>query len=136
MNNVVTSTLVFSGQGKIEEYVGGYDDWLRQREIPAIPAEEKPAPKPPPRPRAATVKMSFKEERELEALPPLLEKLEAEKKDLYRSLADPDFYRGASGDVAAANARLQELEKELHAAYLRWEYLEERKALALAAAKK
>jgi ATP-binding cassette subfamily F protein uup len=77
-----------------------------------------------------TVKMSFKEERELEALPSLLEGLEAEKKELYRSLADPGFYRGESGDVSAANARLHELEKELHASYLRWEYLEERKALA------
>ena len=135
LNNVVTSTLVFSGQGKIEEYVGGYDDWLRQKEAAAVPVAEKPAPKPQPRPRTPAVKMSFKEERELEALPPLLEKLEAEKKVLYRSLADPAFYRDESGDVAAVNARLQELEKELHAAYLRWEYLEERKALALAAAK-
>jgi ATP-binding cassette subfamily F protein uup len=130
LNNVVTSTLVFSGRGKIEEYVGGYDDWRRQREIPRIPDAEKPAPKPPPRARTAAVKMSFKEERELESLPQLLESLEAEKKELYRSLADPVFYRGASTEVAAANSRLQELEKELHAAYLRWEYLEERKALA------
>jgi len=136
LNNVVTSTLVFSGQGKIEEYVGGYDDWLRQREIPPVQAVEKSSVKPPPRPRLAMVKMSFKEERELEALPALLEKLEAEKKELYRSLADPGFYRGESNEVAAANTRLQALEKELHAAYLRWEYLEERKALALAAAKK
>ena len=79
LNNVVTSTLVFSGEGKIEEYVGGYDDWLRQKEAAPVPVAEKPAPKPPPRPRTATVKMSFKEERELEALPPLLEQLEAEK---------------------------------------------------------
>ncbi len=136
LNNVVTSTLVFSGQRKIEEYVGGYDDWLRQRDIPQIQADEKPSPKPPPKPRPAKIKMSFKEERELEALPPQLEQLEAEKKQIYRSLADPDFYRGGGSDVAAVQARLQELEKELSVAYLRWEYLEERKALALAAAKK
>jgi ATP-binding cassette subfamily F protein uup len=136
LNNVVTSTLVFSGQGKIEEFVGGYDDWLRQREISQMPAAEKSLKKTPPKPRPAPVKMGFKEVRELEALPPLLEQLESEKQQLYRSLADPGFYRGAANDVAAANARLQELEKELHAAYLRWEYLEERQALALAAAKK
>ncbi len=136
LNNVVTSTLVFSGQGKIGETVGGYDDWLRRREVPQVAASGKPSPKPPPRPRAAAVKMGFKEERELEALPARLEQLEAEKKLLYRSLADPAFYRGESSDVAMVNARLQELEKELHAAYLRWEYLEERKALAIAAAKK
>ena len=136
LNNVVTSTLVFSGQGKIEEFVGGYDDWLRQRAIPQIQAAEKPSPTPPLKPRSAKFKMSFKEERELEALPPQLEQLEAEKAQHYRSLADPGFYRGAGSEVAAAKARLQELEKELRAAYLRWEYLEERKALALAAAKK
>ncbi|HEX7503253.1 MAG TPA: ATP-binding cassette domain-containing protein, partial [Acidobacteriota bacterium] len=130
LNNVVTSTLVFDRQGTIGEYVGGYDDWLRQKEAAAVPVAAKAATKPQPRLRTPAVKMSFKEERELEALPPRLEKLEAEKKDLYRSLADPDLYRRESGDVAAVNARLQELEKELHAAYLRWEYLEERKALA------
>jgi ATP-binding cassette subfamily F protein uup len=135
LNNVVTSTLVFGGQGKIEEFIGGYDDWLRQREIPQIQAAEKPAPKPPPKSRPATLKMSFKEERELDALPPLLEQLEAEKNRLYRSLADPGFYREAGSDIAAAKARLQELEKDLSAAYLRWEYLEERKASALAAKK-
>jgi ATP-binding cassette subfamily F protein uup len=136
LNNVVTSTLVFSGAGKIEEYVGGYDDWLRQKEATAVAVVEKPAPKPAARPRTPTVKMSFKEERELGSLPALLEKLEAEKKDLLFSLADPAFYRGASHDVAAANSRLQELENQLHDAYLRWEYLEERHAQAQAAAKK
>ncbi len=136
LNNVVTSTLVFCGQGKIEEYVGGYDDWQRQKEAAAVPAVEKPAPQPAARPRTPAVKMSFKEERELESLPALLEKLDTEKKSLLLSLADPAFYRGASSDVAAVNARLQQLENELHAGYGRWEYLEERKARSLAAARK
>ena len=83
LNNVVTSTLVFSGQGKIEEYVGGYDDWLRQKKIPQAQAVEKSPAEPPSRPRPATIKMSFKETRELEALPALLEQLEAEKNQLY-----------------------------------------------------
>ena len=136
LNNVVTSVLVFSGQGKIEEFVGGYDDWLRQRGVPPPAVVEKPVLKPSPRPRTAAVKMSFNEERELEALPLLLEKLEAEKKSLLLSLADPGFYRNGSDNVTTVNERLQELEKGLHEAYLRWEYLEERKALARAAAKK
>ena len=136
LNNAVTSTLVFTGPGKIEEYVGGYDDWRRQREIPQIPADEKPSKKPPPKTRPAAIKMSFREERELEALPARLERLEAEKKHLYQSLADPNFYRGAGSDVTAVNSRLQELEKELGEAYRRWEYLEERKAMVLTAAKK
>jgi len=135
LNNVVTSTLVFSGQGKVEEYVGGYDDWLRQREIPAAQIEKKPSPKPPPRTRPAPTKMSFKEERELEALPLRLEQLEAEKNRLCRSLADPGFYRKTGGEVAAAKARLTELEEELGAAYQRWVHLEERKTTAAAAGK-
>ena len=135
LNNVVTSTLVFSGAGKIEEFVGGYDDFLRQKQAAAVPAAEQPAAKPP-RKRSPAVKMSFKEERELLSLPSFLEKLETEKKDLLLSLADPAFYRGAGGRVAAANARLQELENDLHAAYLRWELLEERKAQSQAAGRK
>jgi ABC transport system ATP-binding/permease protein len=132
LNNVVTSTLVFTGEGKIEEFVGGYDDWLRQKApLPVVQAEEKPAPFiKPPLPRPAKIKLTFKEERELEALPPRLEQLEAEKKQLYASMADPDFYRAVGSDVAAAKARLQELETELAEAYRRWEYLEERKAFA------
>jgi ATP-binding cassette subfamily F protein uup len=136
LNNVVTSTLVFVGPCKIEEYVGGYDDWLRQREIPPVQADEKSSPKPPPRSRPAMEKMSFKEVRELEGLPSRLEQLEAEKDRLYRSLSDPGFYRDTGGDVAAVKTRLKDLEKELGAAYLRWEYLEERKAPAQAAVKK
>ena len=107
--------------------MGGYDDWLRQREIPLTLTEKKPSPKPPPRIRPATVKMSFKEERELEALPLRLEQLEAEKNRLFQSLADPGFYRNTGGEVAAAKARLTELEEELGAAYQRWVYLEEKK---------
>ncbi len=135
LNNVVTSTLVFSGGGRIEEFVGGYDDWLRQRGAAAVPEAEKPAPKSPPRPRPAPAKMSFKEERELEALPPRLEQLEAEMAKHHRSLADPGFYRDSGGEVAAITSRLKELEEELAAAYKRWEYLEERKARAAGAKK-
>jgi ATP-binding cassette subfamily F protein uup len=126
LNNVVTSTLVFAGEGKIEEYVGGYDDWLRQREISQIPLTEKTQKKPPAKVRPATLKMTFKEERELEALPEMIKRLEEEKKQIYQALADPAFYRAGGSAAGIANSRLQALEKELTAAYLRWEYLEER----------
>jgi ABC transport system ATP-binding/permease protein len=132
LNNVVTSTLVFAGNGKIEEYVGGYDDWLRQRAIPQTAVNEKAQKNPLARSRAASLKITFKEERELEILPEKIKGLEEEKKHIYQSLADPDFYRTAASAVAAANSRLQALEKELAAAYLRWEYLEERKGQTLA----
>jgi ATP-binding cassette subfamily F protein uup len=129
---VVTSTMVFAGEGKIGEYVGGYDDWLRQKEISQIPLAEKPQKKPPVKVRPATLKMTFKEERELEALPEKIKSLEEEKKQIYQALADPVFYRAGGLDAVIANARLQALEKELTAAYLRWEFLEERQGQTLA----
>jgi ATP-binding cassette subfamily F protein uup len=127
LNNVVTSTMVFAGEGKIEEYVGGYDDWLRQREIPQAPANEKAQKKPIAKPRPATFKITFKEERELEALPEKIKNMEEEKKNIYQCLADPAFYRKSDTTVVVANSRLQALEMELATAYLRWEYLDERK---------
>jgi ATP-binding cassette subfamily F protein uup len=129
---VVTSTLVFSGEGKIEEVVGGYDDWQQQRKTALRPAEEKSPRKPSTKVRTATGKITFKEEKELEALPEKIRTLEAEKKQIYLKLADPDFYRSNDGDVSTVNSRLQALENELAEAYMRWEYLEERKGQALA----
>jgi ATP-binding cassette subfamily F protein uup len=125
LNNVVTSTLVLAGDGEVREYVGGYDDWLRQAaaEAPAPPAakvaEAKPRPKAE-KPR----KLSFKDERELAGLPELIGALEGEQEALHRRLSDPEFYRTAGGEVAKFNARLAELERELAEAYARWEELE------------
>ncbi|HBB69337.1 MAG TPA: ABC transporter ATP-binding protein, partial [Geobacter sulfurreducens] len=130
LNNVVTSTLVLSGDGQVREYVGGYDDWLRQA------AAETPAAKPQSAKAPADTstktrdrgekprKLSFKEERELEALPERIHQLEEEQECLHATLADPEFYRGAGAEVAVFNCRLEELEGELEAAYARWEELE------------
>jgi ATP-binding cassette subfamily F protein uup len=131
LNNVVTSTLVLSGEGTVGEYVGGYDDWLRQAaaEAPAAPVTAKVAegrlrPKTE-KPR----KLSFKEERELEALPERILELEGEQGTLHGRLSDPEFYRTAGGEVARLNARLAELEEALEEAYRRWEELEKVKDL-------
>ncbi len=99
LNNVVTSTLVFEGEGRVGEYVGGYDDWLRQRP-PASPekAEKAAARSEKPRPvRERRPTLSFKEQRELEALPPRIESLEAEQAELVQTLSDPSFYRQGGG---------------------------------------
>jgi ATP-binding cassette subfamily F protein uup len=125
LNNVVTSTFVMEGGGVVKEYVGGYDDWLRQRQE-TLPPElspkklSKPAAEPAPdRPR----KLSHKEKKELEAIHQLIETLEAEQKKLHDTMASPDFYkRGA--DIAATAARLEELKQQLQTAYARWEELE------------
>ena len=125
LNNVVTSTIVFEGSGEVIEYVGGYDDWLRQggpelhagKEKVSKPAKLRPVRN---RPRILT----FKERKELEALPVLIESLEAERDGLYKSLADPDFYRKSSITLPAAKERITELEAEIAASYGRWEFLE------------
>ncbi len=128
LNNIVTSTIVFEGGGRLAEYVGGYDDWLWQRG-PAIPktgkAKEEAKPerlrsKQVARPRILT----FREKIELEALPALIESLESERARLYEVLADPDFYRQDGSRIPAAKATIQELENEITNGYQRWELLE------------
>lgn len=126
LNNVVGSTLVLTGSGAVREYVGGYDDWLRQAstETPAVPAVSKPAAEKARPPKERPRKLSFKEERELAALPDRIAALEEEQDRLHTTLADPGFYKSAGAEVAAVNARLEELERDLAGAYARWEELE------------
>jgi ABC transport system ATP-binding/permease protein len=130
LNNVVTSTLVFESDGKLREYVGGYDDWLRQRREPAATKETKVAKKEekPARARPAQAKsrLSFKDARELEALPQSIEALEKEQAEIIAALGSSEFYAANdSAGVAATNARLEALGQELHEAYVRWEELED-----------
>jgi ATP-binding cassette subfamily F protein uup len=126
LNNVVTSTLVIEGGGRIGEYVGGYDDWLRSRErpapgtVPAVKARSGARTRRPPLRRT----LSFNERRELEALPHRIETLEAEQSALYAALADPSFYRRGGGAIGESRARLEIIERELAEAYERWESLE------------
>ena len=126
LNHVVTSTLVLEGAGRIKEYDGGYDDWLRQRPAAPAPAEEKTATREPAaRPaREAPRKLSFKDQRELEALPERIQSLEAEQQQLHAAMADPAFYQQPGDEIARAKARLEALDAELEQVYERWETLE------------
>ena len=127
LDNVVTSTLVFEGEGRVNEYVGGYTDWLRQRRPAAgakVPPARAAAPVPPPvapKPR----KLSYKDQRELEGMPALIQRLETELAGLTTLIGDPDVYRRSPDEAAAAAVRLQAVEQELEAAFARWEALEE-----------
>jgi ATP-binding cassette subfamily F protein uup len=126
LNNVVTSTLVFEPDGAIQEYAGGYDDWLSQR---VLPIEKKKAIKERPAEkvrikRVQPRKLTFREGKELEALPGRIELLEQEQKELYRQLADPEFYRGGGERIAPAKIRVDTLQQELDEAYAKWEELE------------
>jgi len=128
LDNVVTSTLVFEGAGRVTEYVGGYTDWLRQRRESAVaartPPSERAAPaaaRPPaPKPR----KLSYKDQRELDALPGLIQRLELEQAKLTAAIGDPDFYRHSPQEAGVAVHRLKSVEQELEGAFSRWETLE------------
>ena len=126
LNNVVTSTLVFEAGGLITEYAGGYDDWLRQRPRPADkkkPGRGRPYVKRREK-KEQPRKLTFKEGKELEALPGRIEKLEQEQKGLYEQMAIPEFYRSPGDRISRARARVEELRQELEGAYERWEELE------------
>ncbi len=128
LNNVVSSTLVFEGDGRVNEYVGGYDDWLRQRQAPETAAKKVEKPKlaetqPPAQAKQAQKKLSYKDQRELELLPKRIEALEAELGSVQAKMADPAFYQGG-GDIAVVKQRMDELESALTTAYARWEELE------------
>jgi ATP-binding cassette subfamily F protein uup len=127
LNNVVTSTIVFEEKCKIAEYPGGYDDWISQRPAP-VQAKEPPktaAPLTQLVKREQPRRLSYKEAKELEGLPPIIEKLEQDQASLYEQMADPEFYRKNGDQIAGAKARMEQIKKELDECYRRWEELEE-----------
>jgi len=127
LNNVVTSTIAFEGKGVVKEYAGGYDDYLRQRP-PVLPAVVIPAGKTSRSPAPATSpthrKLSFKERRELEALPQAIETLETRQKALHLEMAAPDYHRQGAQRISAARSELDAIERDLATAYSRWEELD------------
>ena len=133
LDNVVTSSLVMEGNGRVGDYVGGYSDWQRQR--PAQPKPGNAAPRLTPEvakqpvaeattPVAAKRKLSFKDQRELEALPARIESLESQVAALTAEMNTPAFYQRGSGEVQTANKKLADVQAELEVAYSRWSELE------------
>jgi ATP-binding cassette subfamily F protein uup len=123
INNVVTSTLVFEGNGAVREYAGGYDDWLIQRRAPVsreTKQQKKPRDNKPPENR----KLTFKEKKELESIPRIIEDKEGRKQEIYALLADPSFYQESSRRVPGIKAELEQVEQELEDLLERWEELE------------
>jgi len=132
LDNVVTSTLVFEGDGRFREYAGGYDDWERyQRQIPEAPTampkqtssqgvgatiETKRESKPR--------KLTYREQRELETLPAKIETLEEEQSRLHARMGDGELYRQGSNEITATLERLEAVKFELEATYQRWQELE------------
>lgn len=127
IDNVVTSTLVFEGDGDPNGYVGGYQDWLRQRPEPESGTGVKAARLQPASPAPAPAqprKLSYKEQQELKALPEQIEELENRLDEARTVLADPELYKGPPDQLKQARQRLEQLETSLAQHYARWEALD------------
>jgi ATP-binding cassette subfamily F protein uup len=133
LDNVVTSTLVFEGRGQVNEYVGGYSDWLRQRKAADAAPPKSAAPTSAPQasaPHAAARalpkarRVSYKDQQELAAMPEKISRLEAEQLQLQAAIADPTLFQVNSERGKAALQRLQSIAVELENAYARWDALE------------
>ena len=138
LDNIVSRTLVLEGGGRVREYVGGYEDWLRQR--PAAPTGELSDRRRSGRGAGghtkaasaavggtATKRLSYHEQRELVALPQLIEGLETDAAQLNEMVASPTFYRESADTITATLARQERLQAELEQSYARWEALEARR---------
>ncbi len=135
LDNVVTQTLVAEGGGKWREYVGGYSDWVAQRQAaaPAAPspaASERGDRKPSRQPQK--VKLTFKEQRDLESLPAEIEALEREQHDLTARMASADYHKQGPERIRTDRQRAEEIERLLERAFERWSALEEKAKLAAA----
>jgi ATP-binding cassette subfamily F protein uup len=140
LDNIVTSTLAFEGDGRIVEYVGGYEDYLRQRSVPGSGIDSGSAMKDsrlgirdkgletgdPSLEQKQKRKLSFKERRELESLPAHIEALETERERLRHESASPEFYKAPTDHIRGVLARVDAIGPELEAALARWVALEER----------
>jgi ATP-binding cassette subfamily F protein uup len=126
VNNVVTSTLVFEGAGNVKEYVGGYDDWLRQRTAEAKPVKTA-KDTPPIRTIRQKVKFGFRQQKELDSLTLTIQSLETEQETLYQAMGDAGLYKNDKSAILSKKKRLEEVKELLAAAYTRWEELEQLK---------
>jgi len=130
IDRVVTSLLVLEGDGRVQPFVGGYSDWARWRDArDAKRAPDRGAASPRPAaaaPAPAKRRLSYKDQRELDALPAQLEALDAERAALQAQIADPGFYSREHTEVTAKLKSLSDLEARIEAAFARWEELESR----------
>ena len=128
LDNVVTSTLVFEGHGVIKDYVGGYHDWLQQTNAATTATKSKIQSAKPAEltPQKKSIKLSYKEQKELSDLPMRIEKLEAEHQTLQKIIATTEFYQQEPGAIKQIMEKLKQLSVELECAYQRWTELEKK----------
>jgi ABC transport system ATP-binding/permease protein len=124
LNNVVTSTMVFEAPGQVKEYVGGYDDWLRQRPAPKVEKAEKKGKAQSKPSRKKKKKLSFHLVKELAALPERIETMEARQAELYHEMAQADFFKQSEATIVEKKEELATLKADLATTYERWDSLE------------
>lgn len=135
LDNVVTQVIAFEGEGSLREYIGSYQDWVRTKATQTAPVSSKALPKQPEATvvlnatassvaSSVTKKLSYQENRELQALPGKIDGLEQEQKHIALRLNEPTLYRENSGEVKLLQNRLASIENELMACFSRWEELE------------
>jgi ATP-binding cassette subfamily F protein uup len=123
LNNVVTSTIAFEGNGVVREYAGGYDDWLRQR---TVVKEVKDKPVQREKKPAERTKMTFKEKKEFETIPDDIAAKEKRKEELVALIHDPEFYQQQAHKAAEVNKEIESIDADLEALFDRWMELEEK----------
>lgn len=136
LNNVVTSVLALDGDGNVSEYSGGYDDYARQKAIqeakstptPSVSNHKHFASTQNVTTKPVKAKLSFKEQKELEALPTKIEQAEADREALHTAMASPNFYQQEAAAITTAVAQLAKVDELLAQLYARWEELESRNA--------
>jgi len=119
LNNVVSSTMVFEGNGSVREYPGGYEDWLNQRidNGPDESSEKKSKIKSKKEKTITLKKLSFKEKKELESMPQLIERLESEQSDIFEKMIDPEFYKKDTNKMKRTKDRSEEIKEVIKNAY-------------------
>ena len=127
LNNVVSSTLVFEGDGKVAEFVGGYDDWIRQRDIDPFsdtPLKDAAAGRGKEVQQKKPNKLSYKDQRELDMLPEKIELLETRVQQLTEEMAQAEFFQQEKDMIVNTQKALEAASTDLEACYKRWEELE------------
>jgi ATP-binding cassette subfamily F protein uup len=134
MDNVITNLIVLEGDGVVTEHVGGYSDWeakggrIAEPQTPgatATAATTTPEASKPQEPTKKARKLSYKDQRELDQLPKLIDELEQRQSKLENKISEPDFYQSAQEQTEAVLAELAEVQKRLEAAFARWEDLDD-----------
>ena len=124
LDNVVTSTIAFEGDGEVHEYIGGYEDWLRQKRDNSEKAEPKKKQETAPVAAPKTKKLSYNLQRELEQLPKAIDALEKKIEVITLAMAKPKFYQQEQSNITQTGSELKQLQDQLDQCFVRWEELE------------